>query len=186
MAPSAPAPAAQVNGHTPAEWEEMAQQFEAESRASAERSRESFERCDTDGFLSQWASDVTAQLNRQRAAWARNFGMDTVAALFDLNGAVISTHQGDGQWGPYWVLTDEAAARFGRRFVNTSKARKDATRVANNAKKGFSVGRVQVRGTVQTRGESVIGVRPVFCPDIDALRAGEFEITETVVHYGDE
>ena len=34
---------------------------------SEDKARESFNRCDTDGFLSQWASGLNARLNRSKA-----------------------------------------------------------------------------------------------------------------------
>jgi len=65
----------------------VAQQLETEAlwdqREKAHREKvaechqwaeESFERSDTDGFLSQWASGITARLHEVRAEIARNCG----------------------------------------------------------------------------------------------------------------
>ena len=51
-----------------------------------DRAAESFERSDTDGFLSQWASGMTGDLHRAQAAIIENGGTDMFAGLFDAQG----------------------------------------------------------------------------------------------------
>lgn len=62
----------------------------AEHRAKAEqaydRAEESWQRSDTDGFLSQWASGITGDLHRAQADLLDNGGKDTFAGLFDAQG----------------------------------------------------------------------------------------------------
>lgn len=116
------------------------------------RAAESFDRSDTDGFLSQWASSLTAQKLRAQADLAEAGGMIVVRALFNLDGSIASTHYGHGEWGPYWVLNDAATMRYGKRFVNPSRAQKAATRRRNMKAKGFTVGTIRVRGRVDIAG----------------------------------
>ena len=64
------------NGMTAAEHRQAA-------TVADQRAADSFERCDTDGFLSQWADGITAQLHRAQAAIIENGGKDTFAGLFN-------------------------------------------------------------------------------------------------------
>lgn len=63
--------------HSPAEWREMA-------GGNRRRSAESFERCDTDGFLTQHTSDLFADLYDTCASIAEEGGTAEVDAFFDL------------------------------------------------------------------------------------------------------
>lgn len=81
----------------------------ARAAASRQEARDSFERCDTDGFLSQWASGINARLYEQQALIAEAGG----TALF-----------------AKWVLTDAAGETVDARVVETrygTKWRIDAT-----------------------------------------------------------
>lgn len=175
-----------VNGRTRREWLAYADELDGAATRKSQASAESFARCDTDGFLSQWAHDTNSRVDRANARIARNFGFVETRVLFNLDGTVASTHEGEGQYGPYWVLNDEAAARFGKRFVSMSKAHKDATRRKNNRAKGFTVGVVRVKGHANTwapksaRGlGGCLSVSVVDLPDLDALKAGDFEVVTT-------
>ena len=156
----------------------------AERDAAAE---ESFRRCDTDGFLSQWALGITASKLRAQADLEDNGGKVEVRALFHLDGTVASTHYGNGQYGGYWVLNDEATARYGKRFVNPSYAKKAETRARNMRAKGFTVGTIRVRGYVDIcgSGTGLSGCASAYVatlPNVADLKAGEFEIVETSGH----
>lgn len=85
---------------TATEWRQRA----GDSRRS---SQESWERSDTDGFLSQWASDLYAQLYEAKARIAEANGTATFPALFDQNGARLPA-----------VLISQPA--FGRPWVTES------------------------------------------------------------------
>lgn len=49
----------------------------AKAQACFDRAEESFQRCDTDGFLSQWASNMSGQRLLREAAIAENGGVAT-------------------------------------------------------------------------------------------------------------
>lgn len=145
---------------------------------------ESFERSDTDGFLSQWASGITARKLRAQADLAEAGGMIEIEALFNLDGTVASTHYGYGQYGPYWRLNDVATAHYGKRFLNPSKARKAATRKRNMQAKGFTVGTIKVRGYVDIVGSGTglsgcASAQVATLPVVDDLREGRYEIVGT-------
>lgn len=170
----------------------------ADHRAKAaeahQRSADSFDRCDTDGSVSQFANDLTG---REHTAWAQlidNGGTIEVPALFDAEtGEIASTHQGFGDWGSYWVLRDAAAVKFGKRFWTASKAIKGSTRHRNDAKRGFVLGTVRVEGYVKIAGSGtgfsgLMSCSVVTVPSVDALRADRFEIVsrDDADYYGDE
>lgn len=81
---------------------------ELRTRAAAERqeARESFERCDTDGFLSQWASGINARLHEAQARIAENNGMAVFART-----VLVDAETGEAVAGARIVRT-----RFGMRW----------------------------------------------------------------------
>ena len=85
--------------HTPEEWEEKAQ-------ACLQRSAESFERSDTDGFLSQWANDSTAVIYRSCAVLARAGGKWEVNVLEDLDGNEVKAKIINTRFGTKWGVLD--------------------------------------------------------------------------------
>ena len=162
-----------------------AQEYRDEAAAMRQRSADSFERCDSDGFVSQWADNVLASEAMAKAALAEKGGVIDAPALFLADGTLASTHyRTDGQYGPYWVLNNRAAEAYGKRFFSPSRAQKAATRRKNNAAKGFTVGTIRVAGHVTLAGggtglAGAMSVRPITRPDIDALKAGRFDIIAT-------
>ncbi len=99
---------------------EKAKKFRESAAGSLKRSRDSFERCDTDGFLSQWANDITARELERKADILEAGGVAEFTALIcgmeEIDAKMIT-----GQYGLVWLLGDEAAERFGRRFVPVGK-----------------------------------------------------------------
>jgi hypothetical protein len=163
-----------------------AEQWRAKAVGSRQSAAESWERSDTDGFMSQWASGVMAQEYEAKATLAEDGGLTTTRALFFAGtGEVASTHFAYGQWGGYWVLNDEATEAFGKRFLSESKASTGEKQRAFLVKKGFTVGRVRVKGYVATKGANATSVRAGIFPDIDALKAGEYEVIETDIAPGE-
>jgi hypothetical protein len=151
----------------------------AKSRYRQEQ--ESWERSDTDGFLSQWASNLTA---REHQAWADlldNGGKTRLRVLMNLDGTVASTHIHHGQWGASWVLNDAAAARYGKRFFKESEAASAKRRRATHASKGFTLGTVLVDGyvAIQGSGTGMSGAASCYVAtlaDLDKVKAGDYEI----------
>jgi hypothetical protein len=82
-----------------------------EARAAELSAQESFERCDTDGFLSQWASGLTAQLKRRQADLLEEGGKAWFTTLADLDGNWVPSKLVDTRYGTRWVLLD-ANGRF--------------------------------------------------------------------------
>lgn len=110
---------------------------------SARAATESFERCDTDGFLSQWASGLTADLHRTMARIADAGGTSTFPALFDTDGNLVAAKLVDTRYGRSWMLlSDDDPDGRASGWFNPSKHSDPERRRANNAAKGFFVGRV--------------------------------------------
>lgn len=157
-------------GKTAAEWRAMATR-------SQRQKAESWERSDTDGFMTQWASDVCSREYLTCADLIEQGGMTEMQVPF-VDGKVASTDYREGQYGWYWLLTVEAARVTGSRFFTPSKADKSATRRKNNAKKGVTMGTIRVKGDVVMHGNRY-HVSPYIVADEDALRAGEYEVIST-------
>ena len=82
---------------TPETLRATAAAHEAEAAAS-------FERSDTDGFLSQWASGLSAEKARVRADLMERGGNAEFLALFDLDGNHVTARRIEGRFGPQWYV----------------------------------------------------------------------------------
>ena len=88
------------------------------------RKSESIERSDTDGFLSQWANGITADLARARAKVADNDGKAEFRGLFTEDGTRVEAKIIINRWNQSsWMLTRKAEAEHGRRFIPACKSR---------------------------------------------------------------
>lgn len=118
---------------------------------------ESFQRCDTDGYLSQWASGITAREHRMNADLIEAGGVHEFAALFDAEtGERVRAKLIDGRYGLCWAFADEND-KFTGRFVKAFPKR-EQTMLA----KGFREGRETVAAYVACRGEVITSVAPVY------------------------
>ena len=87
--------------HTPEEWRKM-------SISSSRSADESFDRCDTDGFLSQWASGQMSRLYEAIAELAEAGGEWELPVLTDLEGNEIPNSKiVRTRFGTKWLVTDE-------------------------------------------------------------------------------
>lgn len=118
------------------------------------RAEESFQRCDTDGFLSQWAAGISAQKHRLAAQVAEAGGVWSFPALFDVEtGERVPAKLIDGRYGTCWALVDEDG-RFTGQFIKAFPARE-----ATMAKKGFREGRemAPAMAKIEGRGTGLSG-----------------------------
>jgi hypothetical protein len=151
--------------HAPAEWEQIGHALTADARRAENEKAASFERCDTDGFLSQWASGVTAHADQLAASLARNHGLHEFAVLLNLDGSIASVHRGYGKWGAWWRLTEDAADRYGKPFLSEPNCKTNARDIASLARRGFRIGTMRARGRVKMGGggtglAGALSVRP--------------------------
>lgn len=145
-----------------------AAEYRTAAAAARKAEADSWDRSDTDGFLSQWASKEMARRYDHLAAVAEDGGQMNTLALF-LNGELASTDQRNGTYGLYWILNDKAAAAFGKRFFNGSRA-KNATE--RDRAKGFTYGTIRANAFEHPR----TGMATL---DYDAVKNGEFEVIAT-------
>lgn len=98
------------------------QELREQAKQHTEDAYQSFERCDTDGFLSQWASAVNAQRCNLEADLLEAGGVWKFWGLFDLEGRRVRAKLINGQYGPCWAFCD-AHDRFTGKFISAHPAR---------------------------------------------------------------
>ena len=94
------------------------ERMKAEIARQLKSKQDSWERSDTDGFLSQWASGIGADRDANQRTIHENGGCALLSILVDREtGTRVEAWQGKGEWGSYWKLkSDTDAARYGARF----------------------------------------------------------------------
>jgi hypothetical protein len=140
-----------IMAHTPTPEEiEKAESYRQQARDSRKRAHDSFERSDTDGFLSQWANDITARELEMKAELIEMGGVVERPALFDLDGNLVLAKEIETQYGYAWAILDPENPR-GRflGFFNESKAKNPERKRATDARKGYYVGSAMVKGYVK-------------------------------------
>lgn len=113
----------------------------------------SFERCDTDGFVSQWASGIMADKERLAARIIEDGGLATFPALFrgdTLVPAVLLETRFGTKWGVFASAAD--ANRYGANIIEWVPFR-------GSDKKGYTLGWVKrpARATIKGRGRGLSG-----------------------------
>ena len=78
----------------------------ASAAAHAKEAADSYDRCDTDGFVSQWASGLNAQKDRLDAQILDNGGTAEFPALFTLSGEWTPARLVNGTYGTQWQILD--------------------------------------------------------------------------------
>lgn len=91
------------------------------------REEESFQRSDTDGFLSQWALSIGAQEDIENAKILEGGGVAPFPVLCDAEGNVIATtiYTFQDKYAPWkkvgrWKLPDDLAEKAGRKWIPTA------------------------------------------------------------------
>lgn len=88
-----------------------AQEYREDASQHEQEARDSFERCDTDGFVSQWASGLNGQVARANARIAEAGGIATFTQtrLVTLDGEATDARRVNTRFGTRWRLdsTDE-------------------------------------------------------------------------------
>ena len=82
-----------------------AQELRDGARKWEQEAKDSFERCDTDGFVSQWASGLTASKMHLEADLIET-PERWFPALFDLNGIRVRAKLHNGPFGQCWMFVD--------------------------------------------------------------------------------
>ena len=105
------------NEMTEMDWLAKAEQYKNNSEANRQESLDSFDRCDTDGFLSQWALQRMAFLENHKKELCEKFGLHTFLGLYKGNRR-IKAKQILGEYGYSWLLHETEREEFaGRTFL---------------------------------------------------------------------
>lgn len=100
-----------------------AQDYRVDAAASRKREQESWERSDTDGFLSQWASGISARLSDRKAAILEAGGKAQFLGLYQ-GDRRVKARMIETRFGCSWLLHDdetELRAKRGKPFLPTGK-----------------------------------------------------------------
>ena len=111
-----------INTHD-AKTKATGDEYREEAARNRREAQESFARCDTDGFASQYASGISARLADAKARLADQGWEDEFPCLVDEDDRRIDAKLIDGKYGPVWLLSDAEEATFGRRFVPAERRR---------------------------------------------------------------
>ena len=132
---------------------ETPDQLRARAAALSAASAESFDRCDTDGFLSQWALDLSAQKLRREATIREDGGVSEFPALFTLDGEFVPAKVIDTQYGRRWMLLN-ATGRATGEFLPYLPVRRSTL-----ARKGYTEGYVvrPAKADIVGRGRGLSG-----------------------------
>lgn len=76
----------------------------AAAAANDKAAADSFDRCDTDGFLSQWASGLVAQEQRREAQIVADGGKALFPALFTLDGTPVPARLVQTRYGTKFAV----------------------------------------------------------------------------------
>lgn len=112
-----------------AEMEAAAQkERDAEAAAHMEKAAahdqeaaDSFARCDTDGFVTQWAHGINGQLERAKAVIAERGGVQEFPALLDADGERVPAILIPTRYGECWAICEPGTDRFTGEFVGRGK-----------------------------------------------------------------
>lgn len=89
-------------------------QFREQARGRSQAAEESFDRCDTDGFLSQWAAGQMSRVYDALAALADAGGEWTFTYLADLDGNLVNARAIPGKFGTCWMILDADGKATGK------------------------------------------------------------------------
>lgn len=155
----------------------------AKAAKSEQQKQESYERSDTDGFASQWASGLAAQEALMKAELEENAGKAEFPALFDKDGNMVPAKLINTQYGTAWaVYTDpnDSSSKFTGTFISESKSDNPKIQEAALARKGYTLGRVKAPAYVAMTGANTTAVRPsIFRSGKDIFNESEI-ITKNV------
>ena len=126
------------------------------NRVSAKRSRkqsaDSFDRCDTDGFLSQWASDITAQQLEHQALIDLDGGLAEFIGLYEGDRRVRAAQVKVYNRFEYrdevkWVVDDDDAVAAERKWIPTGSRSRIQKQLGLCERKELAPARADIGGS---------------------------------------
>lgn len=151
------------------------------ANASRQSAEESFQRCDTDGFLTQWASTLTAQLFDRQAEIAENGGVAEFPGLYEGNRRVAAqliempVHNAPWRTQKTWRLQEDEVKRFGRSYVPHTKTSRIRKQLRLSEKQELAPAQAQIASTgTGLSGQAWVAIRRIGDPwGLDAKMVGE-------------
>lgn len=139
-----------------------ATELRAQAAAYTAQAHKSFEECDTDGFMSQWASGLLAQEKRVQADLEEDGGRAVFPALFTTDGQLVAAKRIETRHGWAWALlaSDDPHSRIIGWF-NPSKAKGAQNARRRDAARGYYVGYVKAHAKAELRGGNAACVSAV-------------------------
>jgi hypothetical protein len=113
---------------------DQATALRAEAIRHQQEAIDSFNRCDTDGALSQWASGLTSRHKMAEADLLERGGVSEFLTLFDLDGNFVPAKIIQTQYGSRWMVLDAEGRKTGE-FLPVTPKRRDTL-----AKRGYCEG----------------------------------------------
>jgi hypothetical protein len=123
-------------------------EYRALSLDAHNRKIESFDRCDTDGFLSQWALDCMSNKYAKMAQLAEQDFQAAFETLADLDGNLVPCREIDTKFGWCYAVyaTFDEAVKCGQIIEFVGKTERAAK------KKGYKFVTVRTEATVEVTG----------------------------------
>lgn len=122
----------------------------ARSKRHRQDALDSFDRCDTDGFLSQWASNMTSDEERQRAELNLRGGLACFWGLFSVEtGKRVPAKIIETKFGHRWAVCD-ASGKFTGEFLPVCPKR-----ASTLGKKGYFEARELAPAIVKLEGRGM-------------------------------
>ena len=98
------------------DWSKKAKEYEVSAEKNQDRVRESFDRCDTDGFLSQWAMGRLSELDNAKKELCLKKGLHNFIGLY-LGTRRIKAKKIFTEYGATWLLHKDS---FGLKELNVT------------------------------------------------------------------
>lgn len=95
---------------------DTAEELREQAREQFVAAHESFERCDTDGFLTQWAHGIEGRRLQYAAEIAENNGRWQFFGLYH-GDRRVAAREIRTRYGMRWILRDDEATRYGKKFL---------------------------------------------------------------------
>lgn len=171
-----------MNATTAAEHTAAAQAHRDEAAAS-------YDRCGSDGFVSQWANDLSAREHMLAAEIAENGGRAAFPALFDLDGNLVAAklvqvddrYRG-GKVSKWVVLADDDPQSRATAWITAFPVRKSTM-----VRKGYTEGYVlaPAKATLGGGGKGLAGAASVraIAVRMDGGFSRDVEIVTTCMDY---
>jgi hypothetical protein len=132
-----------------------------------------------DNGMTTWAHGLLGAEEALQERIDANGGVWDLPAVFDLEGNMVPARRVEGEYGTSWRILDENGQGVG--WFNPSKAKKEETRRANDAKRGYYLGKVSVPVKAELAGGNMFSVMPIVVP-VDEKYAAD--TTATVADNG--